>query len=291
MLKIGSATIETIIDVDPFALSMDLLFPGNSLRDLEPHAAVLSPHHVDFEAGNLLLAVQSHLVRIDGRNILIDTCVGEHKPRPRRPDWDQRTHSDYLQRLAAHGLRPEDIDVVLCTHLHADHVGWNTRLLDGRWVPTFPNARYLIGRREFEHWLETERQEPLQHNHGSFADSISPVADAGLVDLVEDGFELFQGASLKLLPGHTPGQTGLCLCHGAEKAFLCADAVHSIVQVFQPSWTTRFCTDVQTAVATRLSLFEESVEAGTILVPAHLRHYSGLRIRRDGPQFAPDLLE
>jgi glyoxylase-like metal-dependent hydrolase (beta-lactamase superfamily II) len=291
MLKVGSATIETVVDVDPFALSMDLLFPGHAIADLEPHAAVLAPYHVDFETGNILLAIQSHLVRINGRNILIDTCVGEHKPRPRRPDWDQRTHTDYLQRLAAHGLRPEDIDIVLCTHLHADHVGWNTRLLDGRWVPTFPNARYLIGRREFDHWFETERREPAQHNHGSFADSVSPVADAGLIDLVDDGFELFQGATLKPLPGHTPGQIGLCLCHGTEKAFMCADAVHSIVQVFQPDWTTRFCTDVSAAVATRISLFEEAMETGTIIVPAHLRHFSGLRIRRAGRQFEPDLLE
>ncbi|MDF2114402.1 MBL fold metallo-hydrolase [Roseiarcaceae bacterium H3SJ34-1] len=290
-MEIGSATIETIIDVDPFALSMDLLFPGNSIADLAPHAAVLAPHHVDFEAGHILLAIQSHLVRINGRNILIDTCVGEHKPRPRRQDWDQRSHSEYLQRLAAHGLRPEDIDVVLCTHLHADHVGWNTRLFNGRWVPTFPNARYLIGRREFDHWSDAEQREPSHHNHGSFADSVAPVADAGLVDLVEDGFELFDGAVLRLLPGHTPGQMGLCLCHGAQKAFMCADAVHSIVQVFRPDWTTRFCTDVSTAVATRLSLFEESIEAGTIIVPAHLRHFSGMRIKRAGREFAPELLE
>jgi len=291
MLKVGSATIETIVDVDPFALSMDLLFPGHSLEELKAHAAVLAPHHVDFTAGNILLAVQSHLVRINGRNVLVDTCVGEHKPRPRRPDWDQRTQSDYLQRLAAHGLRPEDIDVVLCTHLHADHVGWNTRLIDGRWVPTFPNARYLIGKREFEHWFEAERREPLQHNHGAFVDSVLPVADAGLVDLVDDGFELFQGASLQSLPGHTPGQMGLCLCHGTQKAFMCADAVHSIVQVFRPDWTTRFCTDVSTAIATRVSLFEEAAGTGTIVVSAHLRHFSGMRIKQAGATFAPELLE
>lgn len=290
MLKLGSTTIDTISDVDPFALPIDLLFPGKSTDALRSHEEILAPHHVDFAAEQILLGVQSHLIRVNSRNILIDTCVGEHKPRPNRQDWNQRTQTQYLQRLADHGLRPDDIDIVLCTHLHADHVGWNTRLVNGKWVPTFPNARYLVGRREFDFWLESERKQPGQLNHGAFVDSVAPVLEADQIDLVDDGFELAAGLTLKAVPGHTPGQMGLCLCHRQQRVFMCADAVHSIVQVFYPEWTTRFCSDPTVAIATRQALFEESIELGTILVPAHLRHSDGLRIKRRGDGFVPDLL-
>ena len=291
MLHIGSATIETITDLDPFALPMETLFPGRPVEELRGHAMDLAPHHLDFDASNILLGVHSHLLRLEGRNILIDTCIGEHKPRPRRPDdWNQRVNSGYLEKLAERGLKPEDIDMVFCTHLHADHIGWNTILVDGRWVPTFPNARYLIGRTEFAHWQKTEETQPGQHNHGAFVDSIKPILDAGLIDLVDDGFEILEGLTVKALPGHSPGQIGLCLCHGGQKAIFCADAVHSLVQVFKPDWTSRFCADVDAAIATRLAVFEDSITDGTILIPAHLRHFSALRIHRHGDGFRPEII-
>ena len=290
MLTIGSMTVDTVTDIDPFALPIGLLFPNRSIDALRPHEDVLAPYHVDFDAKHILLGVQSHLVRANGRTILIDTCVGEHKDRAARADWNHRTHTHYLQRLADHGLTPDDIDIVMCTHLHADHVGWNTKLVDNRWVPTFPNARYLVGRREFDFWRDAEQDRPRQHNHASFVDSVMPIVEAGQIDLVDDGFELAPGLSLKALPGHTPGQMGLCLCHAQDRVLMCADAVHSIVQVFNPHWATRFCSDPEAAVATRLALFEDSVEQGTILVPAHLRHFDGLRVRRRGNSFVPDLI-
>lgn len=291
MLTIGSATIETITDLDPFALAIETLFPGRSVTELLGHEKDLAPHHVEFANSNILLGVHSHLLRLDGRNILVDTCIGEHKPRPRRPDdWNQRANSGYLERLAKHGLQPRDIDIVFCTHLHADHIGWNTTLVDGRWVPTFPNARYVIGRTEFAHWQTIENAQPGQHNHGSFLDSVLPILDAGLVDLVDDGHEILEGLTVKALPGHSPGQIGLCLCHAGERMIFCADAVHSLVQVFKPDWTSRFCSDAAAAIATRIALFEDSMVNGTILIPAHLRHFSGVRIHADGKDYRPELI-
>lgn len=291
MLTIGTATIETITDLDPFALPVDLLFPGRTTADLADLRSVLEPHDVDFAAERILLGVHSHLVQAGGKTILVDTCIGEHKPRPRRADdWHERRETGYLDRLAAHGLKPEDIDIVVCTHLHADHVGWNTMLVDGRWVPTFPNARYLVGRREFEHWQALERIEPGKHNHGAFTDSVLPILEAGQLDLVADDAGIAEGVSLKPMPGHSPGQLGVCLCHGGEKVIICADAIHSVIQVFHPEWCSRFCSDPQVAIATRIALLDEAAETGAILIPAHLRHYRGFRIRREAGGYRPEFV-
>ncbi|WP_430249623.1 MBL fold metallo-hydrolase [Neorhizobium sp. DAR64860/K0K1] len=288
MLTFGDATIDTMTDLDPFVLPVDLLFPGRSLEVLRAHAAMLSPHHVDFDAETILLGVHSHLLRVNGLMILIDTCIGEHKQRPRRADWHQRQATGYLTPLAAAGLRPQDVDIVLCTHLHADHVGWNTQLVDGRWVPTFPKARYLIGRTEFDTWQAEEAKAPGHHNHGAFNDSVLPVVEAGIAEWVDDGFELGRNLSLMALPGHTTGQLGLCLCEGARKAFFCADAIHSPVQVYQPDWASRFCSDPEIAIATRRTLLDRVAGTDDLLIPAHLRQYSAMKIARTPDGFAPD---
>src|SRR5690606_29853570 len=164
--------------------------PGATGEALRPFEATLAPDHVDLARGNILIGLHSLLLRVGGLNILIDACVGEQKHRPRRADWHQRAGTGYLDRLRAAGVAPEEIDIVLCTHLHADHVGWNTRMDNGRWVPTFPKARYLIGRDELAHWQAEEAAEPGRHNHGSYADSVLPVIEAGQSELVDDGFEL-----------------------------------------------------------------------------------------------------
>lgn len=292
MLSFGPALMTTIGDLDPFALPIDLLFPGRNVETLRPHETVLAPHHVNFDNGQILLGIQSHLLQIGTLNVLIDTCIGEHKQRPRRTDWHERAATGYIERLAAVGLSPDDIDIVLCSHLHADHIGWNTRLANGRWVPTFPKARYLIGRREFDQWHAEEEKTPGSHNHGSFADSVMPLIEASCVEFVDEGFSLCDGVNLIALPGHTEGQIGLCLCHQQKQAFFCADAIHTPVQVFEPDWASRFCSNPQAAIATRRSLLSQAAEADALLIPAHLRHFSALRIRHewDGtyrPEFVP----
>jgi glyoxylase-like metal-dependent hydrolase (beta-lactamase superfamily II) len=139
-----------------------------------------------------------------------DTCIGEHKDRPEFPAWDQRSGSGFLDRLRRAGVNPTAVDTVFCTHLHIDHVGWNTQRADGRWAPTFPNARYLVGRTELADWLgrRDAGTAPAMHVRG-LEDSVLPVVDAGLVDLVDDGHELTRGLVLTFLPGHTTGQMGL----------------------------------------------------------------------------------
>ena len=285
---LGRATLSRIIDIDPFALPFAFLLPEGNIDALRHESALLSPHHVDFETDTILLGLHSFVLRVGGLTILIDTCVGEHKPRPRRADWHERRASGYMERLAADGLTPADIDIVMCTHLHADHVGWNTRLENGKWVPTFPNARYVMGRHELDHWLAEEAVASNVHNHGAFADSVRPVLDAGLAEPVDDGFALSRGLDILPLPGHSPGQIGLLLnCGGGEQALFCGDAIHSPVQVFHPGWNSAFCHDPALAASQRRDLVTRAANDDLLLFPAHLRMADGMRVRRDGDDFRP----
>ena len=292
MFDLGGATLDRIIDLDPFRLPLRFLMPAADIEAIRPHRGLLEPHHVDFATQEVLLGLHSLVLRTGGLTILIDTCVGEHKPRPRRADWHERAATGYLERLAEAGIAPGDVDIVLCTHLHADHVGWNTRLENGRWVPTFPNARYLIGKTELAHWQEEEARDPGRHNHGAFTDSVLPVVEAGLVETVEDGFELAAGARLIGLPGHSPGQIGLCLdCGKGGQAFFCGDVVQSPVQVIRTDWSSQFCSDPALASRTRVDLFGRAMDAGSLVIPAHLRHAGGMRIgQRHGDGFLPEFV-
>jgi len=268
--------LSRIVEIDRFALSVPFLFPDRDPGDLAAHAQWLAPNHVDFTDGTVLLGVQSLLLRHGGLNILIDTCVGACKERPLRPDWHRIAPDIYLGQLAQAGLRAEDIDIVLCTHLHADHVGWNTRLENGTWVPTFPNARYLIAGAELDHWTAQEALAPGRHNHGAFADSVLPVVQAGLVDRVQDGFDLGRGLHLVGLPGHSPGQVGLELHRpGAAPVCFCGDAFHTVAQAVQPDWHSRFCADGAQSSRTRRGLLDRSATEGLRIVPSHIRRDVG----------------
>ena len=284
--RYGDATVARIIDLDPFALPLDFLFPDASLAALAHARAMLAGTHLDWANGQILLAVQSHLVRFAGKTILIDACVGEHKPRPARAQWHERTATRYLANLAAAGCAPEDVDIVMCTHLHADHVGWNTRLDSGRWVPTFANARYLMSQAEIDHRAKEAAARP-DADHGSFADSVLPVIERGLVTAVQAGDAIVDGGSILPLPGHAPGQIGLELAAGKdERLVFCGDAIHSPVQVFEPGWFSRFCHHGAGAVATRRALLARAAAEDLRLFPAHLRAAS-MHVREANGGFVP----
>jgi glyoxylase-like metal-dependent hydrolase (beta-lactamase superfamily II) len=288
-LIVNGITVHRIVDIDPFALPVDFLFPDATIEPLVPHTALLDGPHVDFAAGKILLAVQSHLVRVGGRTILIDACVGEHKPRPARPDWDQRAATGYLKNLAAAGCTPADIDVVMCTHLHADHVGWNTVLDSGRWVPTFPNARYVMSEREANFRTQQAALSP-QADHGSFRDSVLPILEAGLASMADQGDEIAEGARIVALPGHAPGQIGVEMTTGGTRLLFCGDAVHSPAQVIRPEWSSRFCHDPALAQTTRRALLERCAGDDFLLLPAHLRA-GAMRISDHPDGFRPTFVD
>jgi glyoxylase-like metal-dependent hydrolase (beta-lactamase superfamily II) len=173
---------------------------------------------------------------------------------------------------------------VLCSHLHVDHVGWNTRLDNGRWVPTFPNARYLIARREWDHW-QAAGAGALERTGDYITDSVLPVFAAGQAELVGDAHAVAAGISVEPAPGHTPGQMMVRLGSGREQAILCADLMHHPLQVRHPEWSTRFCTDPAQARATRIAFFNQHAGTGRLIFPAHFPTPTGGTIARDGKDF------
>ena len=285
--KAGDSMVDVLVDIDRFQLPITQFLPEAEPGLVESARPLLEPDHVDLERGLLILAIQTFVLHAAGRTILVDTCVGEGKERPLLPEFHRRHQSGFLERLAQAGLQPESVDLVFCTHLHVDHVGWNTRLLDGRWVPTFAHASYLVGRRELGYWQDQRRRpdgDALQL--GGFEDSVLPILEAGRVELVDDGYELGPGLSLGPLPGHTPGQMGVRV-DGAVRALFCADAIHSPLQVLDPGLSTAVCVDREQARQVRRALLEEAAEEGRLVVPAHFRGTRCMHIRRTAIGFTP----
>lgn len=284
---LGDIEVTPVADIECFEAPLSFVFPDFDAERLKDHGHWLEPLFV--ERGQVRLAIRSWLLRDNGRTILIDTCVGNHKDRPNRPEWHQKTDSHWMDALAGAGLSPEDIDVVLCTHLHADHVGWNTRLEDGRWVPTFPKARYIAGKTEFDHWkaMVEAADDPQSVAHGSWQDSVLPVMEAGQMDLVEDGWELSRGLTLELAPGHTPGQLSLNATRSGTHGIFCIDAIHSPVQIVEPDWSSTFCSDAALARTTRKALLDRLADTQSLLIPSHFRGQGWCRVKRQGDGFIP----
>jgi glyoxylase-like metal-dependent hydrolase (beta-lactamase superfamily II) len=283
---IGDISVARVVEAEgPFA-PIDFLLPGFTAELLRENPW-LQPAFVD-EASRAVMSFHSYVLKTPRHTILVDGCVGNDKERPLRPTW-HRQRGDFLARLARAGVRPEDIDIVFCTHLHADHVGWNTELRDGRWVPTFPKARYLFARSEYEHWERAHREalargEPAP-NHGSFADSVLPVMDAGQADLVASDHEIEDGLRLEAAPGHTPGT---CLLHarsrGAHGVFS-GDVLHTPVQLADPGLSSRFCSDPAQSARTRRALCERLADGAATLYSGHFPAPSSTRLARSGNAF------
>ncbi|PWS36102.1 MBL fold metallo-hydrolase [Falsiroseomonas bella] len=277
-LDLGGMTLRGVADEDPFELPRDLLFPGADPALLH-RAAALDPLGVDPARDSILLRVQVFVIEHAGRVILVDGGIGDGKERPARASWHRR-NTDFLHRL---GVAPEDVDMLLFTHLHADHVGWATRKVEWRWVPTFPKARHVVPEVEYAHWEARNATAPA--NHGSFEDSVLPLAEAGLLDRVPLDHVPVPGLRFRHLPGHTPGQVGILLEGAKRPALIAADAVHHPMQLLAPRLVSRFCSDPTDAVATRLALLEEAAADGLALVPHHARGRRLWQVARDGDAY------
>ena len=282
----GDDAVDVVVDIDRFELPITDFFPGVAAGMIESALPLLEPDHLDAARGRLILAVQSFVLHSAGRTILLDSCVGEEKERPLIADFHRRQRSGFLDRLAQADVQPESVDIVFCTHLHVDHVGWNTRLRDGRWVPTFPNARYLAGRREFDYWQQQDREPGVAVHLPGFRDSVLPILEAGQLELVDDGYELGRGLTLLPLPGHTPGQLGV-RAEGAVPAIFCGDAIHSPLQVLNPALSTAGCVDPVEARRVRRTLLENAVDGGWLVVPAHFRGTRCMRVESTASGFRP----
>jgi glyoxylase-like metal-dependent hydrolase (beta-lactamase superfamily II) len=229
--------------------------------------------------------VQSFIINMGKRVILIDTCVGADKNRPAHPTWCNMKN-DFIGTLASVGINRDDVTDVLCTHMHVDHVGWNTILQDGAWVPTFPNARYYFAKEEFKYWKEHygEKSEYQSMTDGNevYADSILPIVHAGLATVVDDRADLGDGISLTPTPGHTLGHVSVVIETGADRLIVTGDCVHHPCQIARPEWAAIADHDKTLSTQTRRTLFCDAAENGTIIAGSHFSIPSLGRIVKDG---------
>ena len=277
-LDLGGIVLRGVADEDPFDVARGIIFPAADPA-LLARAAALDPLGVDAARDMVVLRVQVFAIEAFGHTVLVDGGIGDDKERPVRPSWHRR-RSDFLHRLA---IAPEDVEAVLFTHLHADHVGWATRMVEGRWVPTFPRARHIVAAREYVYWAERNAAAPV--NHGSFNDSVVPVVEAGLLDQVPDDHAPFPGLRFRPLPGHSPGQIGITLQGTRQTVLIVADAIHHPLQLLEPSIVSAFCADPAQAIATRAALLEEAASENLTLVPHHARSRALWQVVRQGEAY------
>ncbi|MEU2438355.1 MBL fold metallo-hydrolase [Streptomyces rubradiris] len=287
-ITLGDVTLTRVREYfGPVGMTPETFFPDSPAETWEEHRAMLVPDFLDDGTRIVNAAIQTWLLRSEGRTILVDTGVGNHKERPYSPVWS-RMDTGFLDNLARAGVRPEDVDIVINTHLHIDHVGWNT-YLDGRtWVPTFPNATYLMPKDDFDFWNPENGHTSVlgRGNQNVFEDSVAPVHQAGQTLLWEDSHQIDAGLRLESAPGHTPGSSVLTLTSGTDRAVFVGDLLHSPVQMLEPDSNSCSCEDPAQARATRRKVLSWAADNHALVVPAHLGGHGAAQVVRDGSKFA-----
>ena len=276
LCKIGDVEVWRILEINGPYLSPEELFPtaGPEARDaIKTHV----PHQLCAVTGRLILPIQGFLLKTPSHTILVDSCVGNDKSNPNTSDWNMRSDNRFMAALTAAGIGPDDVDYVLCTHLHTDHVGWNTKMEDGRWVPTFPNARYLMPALDEEYFRNG--------TGNAYTQSVLPVIEAGQVELVTPGHMLGDHVTLIPTPGHTPGHVSVLLKSGTAGAIITGDALHTAAQCWHPDWHFKYDTDVDLAVVSRRQLLENASEADRKVLGSHFALPSIGRVRALGDAF------
>ncbi len=278
--QLSDLTIHRVIEQEGPIFDPLTFFPGLAPELLEENRAWLEPQAIDPATGQLRLCIQSYVIRTPHHTILVDSCVGNHKQRA-QPFWNNKSDDTWERNLAATGIALGDIDYVMCTHLHVDHVGWNTRLENGRWVPTFPKARYLFAEREVAHW----QAEHAKAANPVFADSVLPVLEAGRAELVAEDHGVGDHLRLTPTPGHTPGHVAVELGKDEVIAVLTGDLIHSPLQMRYPEISMRADTDRTQSAETRRRFLECQCDTGRLVCTAHFPSPSTGHVTRWGDGF------
>jgi glyoxylase-like metal-dependent hydrolase (beta-lactamase superfamily II) len=281
-IQLGNASVTRVVETKiEMRTSLFGQTPAQAWTD---NRGLLAPTFVDLDREQWRIAMQTWVIQVDGLTVLVDTGVGNGRDRPHMPPLDH-LDTDYLAVLGRAGVDTNAVDVVINTHLHTDHVGWNTLLSGDAWVPTFPNARYLMP--EADYWFFHPDDGPGV-NDGMrlvFCDSIFPVEEQMV--LWSGLYELSPSLTLRAAPGHTPGSSVVWLDAG-EPAVFVGDLTHCPIQIVRPDDPCAFDVDSAAAMRTRSAVFADAVRQGAYLVPAHYPGHGGARLRTDGDAFAVD---
>ncbi len=295
--QIGNVKVTRVVEL------VNVRWPDFVFRDLSPEAVLgqswLCPDHAK-EDGRLISHTQAFILDNGSTRIIVDTCVGNDKPR-RNAAWND-LQLPFLDALTDAGYPPESISMVLCTHMHVDHVGWNTRLSGTQWVPTFRNARYLFGRREWSHWtqelgadIDGDVSEQVSKNvleaRAVYKDSVQPIVDAGLDVLVDSYQRLTNEIRLEPTPGHTPGHVSVIIESNGEKAVITGDMMHHPIQCALPDASSTFDFDIEQARATRRQFLQRHANVPVIVFGTHFAGSTAGLITSSGDTWRFDSLD
>jgi glyoxylase-like metal-dependent hydrolase (beta-lactamase superfamily II) len=282
--KIGRYTVDRVTELEFPAFIATKFFPTVTPEMVEEARRAL-PDRID-ATGRIIMSFHSFVLRTEHHTIIIDTCCS--KSRPTREQFD-RGKRDYLMELTRLSISPEDVTHVMCAHLHWDHVGWNTRRVNGEWLPTFPNAKYVMAKREYEYWdgFYARKKSTMENVHAmAFEDSVLPVVRAERAVLVEDDFELDKGVTLEPCHGHTPGHVVINVVSDAEKGVFIGDAVHHPMQLLFPELSSWADSDMGISCVSRQGLLEKHADTNNLIMPAHFSTPTCGLIKRVGGRFS-----
>jgi glyoxylase-like metal-dependent hydrolase (beta-lactamase superfamily II) len=280
--RVGDVAITRVVDLEVPGCPPEVVFSGLTEEQVRA-VGWLQPHYVTPE-GALILSVHAYVIESKGVRIIVDTCVGNDKPR--LGPFFNMLSTPFLKRLAAAGFKPEDIDYVLCTHMHIDHVGWNTHWTGEAWIPTFPKARYLFGRVEWAHWQSEIALAPTSEEaaelHAIMEDSVRPIISAGLHDLIETDHRITDEVRLMHTPGHTPGHVSVVIASRGQTAVIAGDVMHHPIQLADAGLQANFDTDKTEAEATRRAFIRDHADRDILVLGTHFASPSAGWIVRDG---------
>ena len=280
-LALGDVTVTWIVERDGPWRAPEVMYPTCDKETALAHLKTMEPYVYDTLRNMLVITYQTYIVRTPHHTILIDTCLGDNKGYGPPHDFPKQP---WLDGMTANGLSFEDIDYVFCTHLHIDHCGWNTRLVNGRWVPTFPNAKYIFSRKEYEAWEEETRQ-VSQPPGNVWSQNCLPIVEAGQALLVEDDFALDDTIWLTPTPGHSPGHVCVNLKSGGKTGLFSGDMMHHALQCIEPDWSSCFCWDADQSAFTRRKVLESVADTDTVVMPAHFPGPTAGHVVGDGERW------
>jgi len=285
--QIGNSTVYRIEEQYGPLFDATTFFPDFDESVIQQHAHWMCPSYYDLSNHRLIASIHSFVIKTPHHTVLIDGCIGNDKSRMPYRDW-HLMNTPYLSRLQTIGISPADVDFVMCTHLHVDHVGWNTRLENGQWVPTFPNAKYLFSKTEFEFWQaernKNEGETFAAINNQTFDDSVLPIMH--LAELIEGQHEVISDLlAIQPAPGHTPGSITISLSEGGEEALFSGDIMHHPIQIAETHWNSAYCELPEQAIATRRDVLSHCCNHGSLLMPAHFAYPFCGHIHQDDKGF------
>ena len=284
--QLGDITLHRIIEDQSALMPIRDFLPNLSEEVLAKNRSSLVKAGALDNKDQIVLCFQSYVVKTLHHTILVDSCLGNHKNRPNRPRWHNKTDSHYMSAMAQAGISVDAIDYVMCTHLHVDHVGWNTRLENGQWVPTFPNARYLFSKQEYAYWEERSKTEQIDH----ILDSVLPIIALGKGDLITSSDAVTDHVRLLPTPGHTIDHFAVTLGAKHDDGVIIGDLFHSPIQITHPELFMRLDYDAAQSTQSRISFLERYVDTPTLCCTSHFPSPSMGHIKRDGQGFSCEMV-